>query len=343
VTATTVATQQQERWRLIRRGAGLAYLALLVTVVVTIGVPTDRGSLLLIVLAGLGITCLGRGWRAFRQALLDWLPFTAVLIAYDYSRGVADALGMPLHVGDVAAVDRFAFGQVPTVWLQNRFFDPGSPHWYDAVATLAYASHFLATPITAAILWIRDRAVWVKFARRVIALALAGLSTYVLFPAAPPWYAAQVGVIEPVVRASGRGWYWLHINHAGNLLQEGQRASNDVAAMPSLHTAYATIITLFVIHATRSRWRWLMVAYPVIMGLALVYTAEHYVIDVVLGVVYAFIVDRLCTMWERRHPPDEGRRRQSESASVPTERSYSDLSVSSGANIVHRIIIEDTP
>jgi len=343
VTATTVATQQLQRWRLIRRGAGLAYLALLVTVVLAIGVPTDRGSLLLIVLAGLGITCLGRGWRAFRQALLDWLPFTAVLIAYDYSRGVADALGMPLHVADVAAVDRFAFGQVPTVWLQNRFFDPGSPHWYDAVATLVYASHFLATPITAAILWIRDRAVWVKFARRVIVLALAGLSTYILFPAAPPWYAAQVGVIEPVVRASGRGWYWLHINHAGNLLQEGQRASNDVAAMPSLHTAYATIITLFVIHATRSRWRWLMVAYPVIMGLALVYTAEHYVIDVVLGVVYAFIVDRLCTMWERSHPPDEGQRRQSVPASVPAERSYSDLSLLSGANIVNQTIIEGNP
>jgi membrane-associated phospholipid phosphatase len=326
VTATTVETQQ--RWRSVRRGAALVYLALLVAVVMAIGVPTDRGSLLLIVLAGLGVTCIGRGWRAYGRALLDWLPFTAVLIAYDFSRGLADTLGMPLHVSDVAAVDRFAFaGQVPTVWLQNHFLDPGSPHWYDAVATLVYASHFLATPITAAILWIRDRAVWVRFARRVIALALAGLATYILFPAAPPWYAARLGVIEPVVRGSGRGWYWLHINHAGNLLDEGQRASNDVAAMPSLHTAYATIITLFVIQATRSKWRRLIVAYPVIMGLALVYTAEHYVIDVVLGAVYAFIVDRLCTMWETRHPPREKGRRRAVPAAVPVESFNSDVRV----------------
>jgi membrane-associated phospholipid phosphatase len=325
VTATTVETQQ--RWRRIRRGTALVYLALLVTIVLTIGVPTDRGSLLLIILAGIGIRCLGRGWPAYGRALLDWLPFTAVLIAYDYSRGVADALGMPLHVADVADVDRFAFGQVPTVWLQNHFFDPGSPHWYDAVATLAYASHFLATPITAAILWLRDRAVWVRFARRVIALALAGLATYILFPAAPPWYAARVGVIEPVVRASGRGWYWLHINHAGNLLDEGQHASNDVAAMPSLHAAYATIIALFVIHATRSRWRWLMTAYPVIMGLALVYTAEHYVIDVVLGVVYAVVVDRLCTMWEARRPARQERRRRAAWATEPPESIDSDVFV----------------
>ena len=320
MTLTTVATQQ--RWRRVRRGLAVVYLALLAAIVLTIGVPTDRGSLLLIILAGLGITCIGRGWRAYGQALLDWLPFTTVLIAYDYSRGVADALGMPLHVSDVAAVDRFAFGQVPTVWLQNHFLDPGSAHWYDAAATLLYASHFLATPITAAILWIRDRATWVRFARRVIALALAGLATYILFPAAPPWYAAQVGVIEPVVRASGRGWYWLHINHAGNLLNEGQRASNDVAAMPSLHTAFAVLITLFVIHATRSRWRWLMVSYPVAMGLALVYTAEHYVIDVVLGVVYAVIVDRLCTLWEERHPPGQKGRSP---AAVPIEHTYSDV------------------
>jgi membrane-associated phospholipid phosphatase len=340
---TATAVDMEQRWRRIRRGTALVYLALLVTIVLTIGVPTDRGSLLLIILAGLGITCIGRGWRAYGQALLDWLPFTAVLIAYDYSRGVADALGMPLHVADVADVDRFAFGQVPTVWLQNHFFDPGSPHWYDAVATLLYASHFLATPITAAILWIRDRAIWVRFARRVIALALAGLATYVLFPAAPPWYAAQVGVIEPVVRASGRGWYWLHINHAGNLLAEGQRASNDVAAMPSLHTAYAAIIALFLIHATRSRWRWLMAAYPVMMGLALVYTAEHYVIDVVLGVVYAYIVDRLCTIWETRHPPREEQRRPPARAARRTESIDSHVPVGSGASAVYRAIIEADP
>jgi membrane-associated phospholipid phosphatase len=302
MTAPMDPSTAELRWSRIRRVAGWVYLGLLAVVIVTIGVPTDRGSLLLIVLAGIGVFCLGRGWRSFGRALLDWLPFTAVLIAYDYSRGIADALGMPLHVGDVAAVDRVMFGQVPTVWLQRHFFDAGSPHWYDAVATLVYTTHFLATPLTAAILWVRNRAVWVRFVRRVIALALAGLATYILFPAAPPWYAAREGVIEPVVRASGRGWYWLHINHAGNLLDEGQVASNAVAAMPSLHTAYAAIIMLFVIDATSSRWRWLVIAYPVLMGLALVYLAEHYVIDVVLGVVYAFAVDGLARAWERRHP-----------------------------------------
>jgi membrane-associated phospholipid phosphatase len=296
-----------ERWHRIRRWAALGYLALLIAVVVLVGVPTDRGSLLLIVVAGLGVTCLGKGWAAFGRVLLDWLPFTLVLVVYDVSRGLADWVGMPLHESDVAAADRGLFGgTVPTVWLQDHFLHPGSPQWYDAVATLIYTSHFLATPIVAAVLWIRNRERWIAFITRVIVLSLAGLVTYVLFPAAPPWYASRDGVIAPVIRASARGWIWLRVNHAGNLLSEGQVASNAVAAIPSLHTAFATIIALFVAQQFRSAWRWLLVAYPIVMGAALVYLGEHYVVDLLAGVGYALAVHFGVSYWERRRRANTG-------------------------------------
>jgi len=288
-------------WTRIRHRAGWGYLAALVLLVVFVGVPTDRGSLFLIILAGLGITCLGQGWRSFGRVVLDWLPFTLALVAYDVSRGIATLAGLPVHEGDLAAADRWLFhGTLPTVWLQQRLLDPGSPHWYDAVATLIYTSHFLATPIVAAVLWLRDREIWLAFVRRVVALSVAGVVTYVFFPAAPPWYAARDGVIPPVIRASARGWLWLHLNHAGNLLSEGQLAANPVAAMPSLHTAFATTIALFVGTRLRSRWRLLIVGYPVAMGLSLVYLGEHYVTDLIVGVIYAVAVHLLVSRWERR-------------------------------------------
>jgi membrane-associated phospholipid phosphatase len=290
--------EEETRWRRIRWQVGLGYLVLVVLVVLVIGIPTDRGSLTLLILAGLGIPCLGRGWPAFRRVLLDWLPFTAALIVYDYSRGLADLAGQPLHVGDVAAVDRDVFGVIPTVWLQEHYLSPGAVHWYDAAATLVYVTHFLATPVMAAVLWLRNRELWLAFVRRVLALAVAGLITYVLYPAAPPWYASRAGVIGPVVRASGRGWLWLHINHAGNLLQEGQAASNPVAAMPSLHTGYATIIALFVLSTVTSRFAWLMLLYPAAMAVSLVYLGEHYVIDVVAGIVYAVVLHSAISWWE---------------------------------------------
>jgi membrane-associated phospholipid phosphatase len=288
-------------WTRIRRRAGWGYLAALVLLVVFVGVPTDRGSLFLIILAGLGITCLGQGWRSFGRVVRDWLPFTLVLVAYDVSRGIATLVGLPLHEADLAAGDRWLFhGTLPTVWLQQRLLDPGSPHWYDAVATLIYTSHFLATPIVAAVLWLRNRETWLAFIRRVIVLSVAGVVTYVFFPAAPPWYAARDGVIPPVIRASARGWLWLHLNHAGNLLSEGQLATNPVAAMPSLHTAFATTIAVFVGTRLRSRWRLLIVAYPLAMGLSLVYLGEHYVVDLIAGVIYALAVHLLVSRWERR-------------------------------------------
>lgn len=295
------------RWHRIRVGAALLYAAALVVVIALAGVPTDRGSLLIIILAGIGIPCLGRGWRAFGKALLDWLPFTAVLVVYDVSRGIADGLGMPLHVSDVAAADRDLFGgTVPTVYLQQHFLDPGSPHWYDAVATLIYTSHFIATPVVAAVLWLRSREAWKGFVTRVVVLSLAGLVTYVLFPAAPPWYAAREGVIEPVIRGSSRGWLWLHINHAGNLLSEGQAASNPVAAMPSLHTAFATLIALYVASRLHSRWRYLIVLYPLAMGLSLVYLGEHYVVDLAAGVGYALAVHFAINAWTKRRVVSPG-------------------------------------
>ena len=167
--------------------------------------------------------------------------------------------------------------------------------------------------LVAVALWLRSRQVWLQFIRRVIVLAAAGVVTYVLFPAAPPWYAANEGVIPPVLRATSRGWLWLHVNKAGNLLQEGQVASNPVAAMPSLHTAYATVIAVFGLnvlgtsaHAWVRRGRWVLLVYPVLMGAALVYLGEHYVVDLVAGVVYALAVHLGVGWWERRRGRTRG-------------------------------------
>ena len=204
------------------------------------------------------------------------------------------------------------FGQVPTTWLQQHFYHPASVHWWDALATLVYASHFLATPIVAAVLWVRDRAVWFSYICRVIALAVAGLVTYTLFPEAPPWMAARDGLIDPVARLSSRGWVWLHMGQVDSLVSHAQHdGANPIAAMPSLHAAFAALIALFIGARMRSRWRWLLALYPLAMGLTLVYTGEHYVIDIVIGFAYAFAIDRLVGYWEasraqrRRSAADE--------------------------------------
>ena len=76
-------------------------------------------------------------------------------------------------------------------------------------------------------------------------LSVAGLVTYFVYPAAPPWWAAKYGLLEDVARISTRGWQAIGLHGAGNVLNAGQIAANPVAAMPSLHTAFALFVVVF--------------------------------------------------------------------------------------------------
>lgn len=282
----------------LRRGLMLAYGVFVIAFVAHNGVPTGTALLMGLVMGGLAVATIGRG--SILRIVVDWLPFALVLIVYDVSRSLVDAVGLPLHEADVAHVEaRLFHGTIPTVWLQQHFYRPGSLHWWDALTTLVYASHFLATPVVAAVLWFRDRTAWLGYIARVVALAVAGLVTYTLFPEAPPWMAARDGVIGPVGRLSSQGWVWLHMGSVNTVVSHAQHdGANPIAAMPSLHAGFAALIALFIGRRLHSRWRWLLALYPLAMGLALVYAGEHYVIDIVAGFGYAYAVDRLVGYWE---------------------------------------------
>ncbi|MPQ96853.1 phosphatase PAP2 family protein [Modestobacter sp. I12A-02628] len=269
------------------------------------GLPTDRLSLLSWVLAGLAVHCVGRGRRSLVRLLTDWLPLVALLLLYDLSRGMADTLGVAVHVTEPIAADRLLTGgELPTVWLQAHWQDP----WWQVVASLVYSSHFVVTPVVLAVLWLRDRSRWVRYVRLVLALSVAGLVTYVLYPAAPPWLAADMGVIEPVRRISGLGWEVLGLPRAGALLTTGQGQVNPVAAVPSLHTAFAVLTCLALFPMARRLWqRVALVAYALVMPLVLVWSGEHYVVDTVLGAGYAAAVAVLVPLavraWSRWRSP----------------------------------------
>jgi hypothetical protein len=258
--------------------------AFLITCLVE-GLPTDRVVLLGWLLAGLTVHAATDGLRRVGRLLVDWGTLAAVLLLYDASRGLADGLGVTVHITEPVAADRWlAGGVLPTVVLQQHW----DADWWLAAASLIYASHFVVTPLLLGVLWVRDRDQWKRFARLVVALSAAGPVTYVLYPAAPPWLAAKDGVIEPVRRLSGSGWEVLGLPRAGALLTESQGQVNQVAAIPSLHTAFAVLACLVLFPLARGAWfRAALVAYAVLMPLVLVWAGEHYVVDTVLGAAYA--------------------------------------------------------
>jgi len=211
-----------------------------------------------------------------------------VLLAYDLLRGIADGNVFPIHwQAPISADNALGFGDVPTVRLQDAIYTPGHLHFWDYAAFGFWFSHFFATLLVAACIWLFAYRWFHRFAACIVVLAALGLITYVLFPAAPPWLAGQQDYLAHVYRINHAVVNNLPIPKAEALFQQGTNWANDVAAVPSLHAAYTMLIALFLWPRLDRRWRPLLIAYPIGMGLSLIYLGEHYLIDIVLGWAYA--------------------------------------------------------
>lgn len=286
--------KQPVRWR--RRSVAMTvWTVLFAAASMTVGVPTDPAFAFVWLWAVVIAWNIDRPWREHLRFGRDWWPAVAVLVVYTVSRGYADR-GAPIpHVRELVAADERLWGWAtggvpPSVWLQRALFDPVHIHWWDVAVSFVYFSHFLVVPGIAAILWVRNRARWGHFMRRWITLSIAGLATYFAYPAAPPWLAARYGLPFDVGRISTRGWDAIGLHGAGNAVSMAQLdASNQIAAMPSLHSAFALLAVLFIAPAVRRRWWPLLAAYPLAMTFTLMYGGEHWVIDVLAGWSYVLV------------------------------------------------------
>ena len=266
------------------------YLGALAFFVLRDGLPLGRDRLLMWIVLGLLAFSLSnvRGWA--RSVVLEWLPFALVLWAYDLLRGAADGLLFATHVRPQLEADALLFGgTVPTVWLQEHLWHGSwDVRWYDYAAWGVYMSYFAATYLVAAALWFLARERFRRYVASVTLLALMGFATYALFPAAPPWLASQEGELESTTRSIGLISAHVPVLDFETLFDRGSAYANPVAAVPSLHGAYTLLVAIFLWRYA-GRARPLVAAYPAAMTFALVYTAEHYLVDVLLGFAYTIV------------------------------------------------------
>jgi membrane-associated phospholipid phosphatase len=289
--------------RSIRFWLPVAWVVTTVVLAATVGVATSRDLILL---------WLGVGMAAFSatdlrhrvpRLLVEWAPFIVVLFIYDRLRGFAD--GLLFHARELPQihVENALFGKpAPTVWLQEHLWHGAHHlHWWDYATWFVYLTHFFATLVVASVLWTWAHDRFARYATMVCVLALTGFATYVLYPAVPPWLAARDGNLGEANRTVGVVWKEVPLAHFGSLFEKGQHYANNVAAMPSLHAAYALLIALYLWRLV-PRWARLPLAlYPPAMSFALVYSGEHYVVDCLAGWLYAIVTFVLVnTFFERR-------------------------------------------
>jgi hypothetical protein len=251
-----------------------------------------------VLLIGLGLAAviLGRG----RLFIRDWVPFIGLFLAYELMRGYADDINRVVHEADVLGLERWLFGgHLPTQVLQDLFHPATGLDWVAMAGTVFYFLHFPLPLAVAFLLWVRRRRAYYDFIAAFIVLSMAGFVTYLILPVAPPWYAADNGLINgpdglPAItylKSQGFNDIARLFGFEGRYLYSYtiyEINPNAVAAFPSLHAGYPFLAFLFARRAF-GRAGWLMALYTACVWFAIVYLADHYVVDIVGGVAYASI------------------------------------------------------
>ncbi|MCL5969939.1 MAG: phosphatase PAP2 family protein [Patescibacteria group bacterium] len=220
-----------------------------------------------------------------KQFIHDWVPVLLLLFGYEYLRGVIPILSVNPHIFPMINADQFLFGFIPTIKLQTVLFAENVNHWYDYLAVILYISHFIIPMVVAFLFWLYDRKTFKKYTTAFLTLSYLAFVTYIIFPAMPPWMASNLGYLPPLQKIMDQ--VFISFSHPISIPSVYRFfGANLVAAVPSLHAAYPWLIFLFAI---KKLGKFALILLPYVLGVwfSVVYLGEHYVIDVVAGILYA--------------------------------------------------------
>jgi membrane-associated phospholipid phosphatase len=233
------------------------------------------------------LATFARNWRDIRL----WALYLAGFMAFVQLRTYADETGMPHFVSYPIALDRLMFlGAVPTAWLQERFHEPGNARIYEVLLAVVYFTYFFVPHVAAIVVWRRKPALFPRVMAAILVTFHIGLIGYFLVPTVPPWLAPEMGHGPEMLRIIPT----LSSQVDADTYENASRAvgQNDVGAMPSLHMALTVLVALVMADSGRA-WKLAGRTYACLMGLALIYLGEHYLVDVLAGTVLALGVWKL--------------------------------------------------
>jgi PAP2 superfamily protein len=223
-----------------------------------------------------------------------WVEVLFVLAFYAVYSAIRNLIDTDVHQAfrharTVIRVER-DFGIFQEQRIEHWFI-----HWHGFMRfwNIYYGTfHFIVT--VAVIVWLYrrfpvDYRRWRNVLAWTTALALVG---YALYPLAPPRMMVGYG-FQDSLKLFGSWWTF----ESGPVA----KVSNQYAAMPSLHFAWASWCTFVLVPRVRRPWaKALAVAYPFITLFAIVVTANHFFLDAAGGAVILAAGLVLGTWWSNR-------------------------------------------
>ncbi|MCB9652875.1 MAG: inositol phosphorylceramide synthase [Deltaproteobacteria bacterium] len=232
------------------------------------------------------------GWSP-KTARFAWLllPFFAVGVLYDNMRLFLGLRSDTIHVADLYHAELHWFGVQGQAGLETlaELLQRHTHPILDFFCGLAYITYLAEVFLFGLILYFADRNRFTQLAWTFFWVNVAGIVTYLVYPAAPPWYVTEHGlgpaILTAAPSAAGAARFDALVGF-GLFESFYARNANVFGAMPSLHCAYPTVVFLTI----RSRgWRWSIPCglFALWVMFSALYLNHHYLMDVLVGVAYA--------------------------------------------------------
>jgi hypothetical protein len=240
---------------------------------------------------------MSRFFSLRRGARIQLAIFLAAYLAYDAARWIfsGDLGEARRHADWIIDLERSA--HVAVEGSVQHAFDTGAISW--VLSNVYLAAQLVVLPVSLIWLYRRSRPVYRRLRDTVIATWLIAVPIFALFPVAPPRLAG-IGIVDTVSRQAGVG-----------LTGRSTLFYNPLAAVPSLHVGFAFAIGTAAAFALRAPWaKALALLWGPIVTLAVVATGNHYLFDVVTGLLVTaagFAATGRRAMTAARMAPSSGR------------------------------------
>jgi membrane-associated phospholipid phosphatase len=236
-----------------------------------------------------------RGWKDFALQLGIWFGF---LLAYQIVRGIVDHDPLGAFQNGRLIIDfESRIHALVEVDLQRVILSSGD--WLvQAVNWTYWNSQF--TVVGLALLWVyfRRNDAFLRLRNILLLANMIALVGFVLMPTAPPRFFPEWGFVDTLAESSA-------LNHGSGLVQ---LASNQFAAMPSIHSADALILGFTMAALVSSRWaKVLWTLWPSWVWFTVMATGNHYWLDVVAGIGLALVSVSIVMALESRREPEPRR------------------------------------
>ncbi len=264
-------------------------------------------------LCGLALALVvgGEGTRRF---FLGLLPFLLYGVVYDLTHLTEPLVRyLHVHVAEPYRFDRALFGihTAAGVLTPNEVF--ARHHWpaVDLVTGLAYIVFIYWVLVFAAWLGLfrRDEAgrrLLARFGWTFLLMNLVGFATYYVYPAAPPWYVAEYGFgpANMAARASpAAAIRWDELTGIHYFAAFYGRSADVFGAIPSLHASYPLLVFLYGRELRKTWYDVSTFLFFLLVCFSAVYLQHHYVLDLLVGILYALVAWAVDEALERRRPP----------------------------------------